>query len=140
MDAMHDLKQPTHSIILRIISGLEKVQHVMDIMDLAIQCIEPLIAVVVMCMLGHIELMQLVQHHPLNMEVLDFSSRIPQALTIVLHLVEFWNSPSCTPLDLSPTTSFQAFLLIFIRTPLMLDSNTSFLNSKLVKNTFTKSG
>jgi len=67
MDAMHDPKQPTHSIILRIISGLEWVQHVMDIMDLAIQYIESLIAIVVMCMLGHIELMQLIQHHPLKM-------------------------------------------------------------------------
>ena len=46
-------------MILRIISGLEWVQHVMDIMDLAIQCIESLITIVVICMLGHIELMQL---------------------------------------------------------------------------------
>ena len=60
MDAMHDPKQPTHSIILSIISGLERVQHIMDIMNLAIQCIEPPIAIVVMCMLGHIELMQLI--------------------------------------------------------------------------------
>jgi len=29
----------------------------MDVMDLAIQCIESLIAKVVMCMLGHVELM-----------------------------------------------------------------------------------
>jgi len=39
MDAMHDPKQPTHLVILRIISGLEWVQHIMDIMNLAIQCI-----------------------------------------------------------------------------------------------------
>jgi len=32
----------------------------MDVIDLAIQCIEPLIAIVVMFMLGHIELMQLI--------------------------------------------------------------------------------
>ena len=59
-DAMHDPKQPPHLVILRIISGLEWVEHIMDIMDLAIQCIEPLIAIVVMFMLRHIELMQLV--------------------------------------------------------------------------------
>ena len=59
-DTMHDPKQPLHSVILRIISGLEWVQHIMDIMNLAIQCIEPLIAIVVMFMLGHIELIQLV--------------------------------------------------------------------------------
>ena len=53
-DAMHDPKQPPHSIILRVISGLEWVEHIMDIMDLAIQCIEPLIAIVVMFMLRHI--------------------------------------------------------------------------------------
>jgi len=41
----------------------------MDIMDLAIQCIESLIAISVMCMLGHIEFMQLIQHHPLKMSV-----------------------------------------------------------------------
>ena len=41
----------------------------MDIMDLVIQCIESLIVIVVMCMLGHIELMQLIQHHPLKMWV-----------------------------------------------------------------------
>ena len=56
-DAMHDPKQPPHSVILRVISGLEWVDHIMDIMDLAIQCIEPLIAIVVMFMLRHIELM-----------------------------------------------------------------------------------
>jgi len=39
----------------------------MNIMDFAIQCIEPLIAIVVMFMLRHIELMQLVQYHPLKM-------------------------------------------------------------------------
>jgi len=66
-DAMHDPKQPPHSVILRIISGLERVEHIMDIMNLAIQCIEPLITIVVMCMLGYIEFMQLVQHHPLKM-------------------------------------------------------------------------
>ena len=38
----------------------------MDIMDLVIQCIESLIAIVVMCMLRHIEFMQLIQHHPLK--------------------------------------------------------------------------
>ena len=59
-DAMHDPKQPPHSVILRVIFGLEWVEHIMDIMDLAIQCIEPLIAIVVMFMLRHIELMQLV--------------------------------------------------------------------------------
>jgi len=69
MDAMHDPKQPPHSVILRIISGLEWVQHIMDVMNLAIQCIKPLIAIVVMCMLGHIELMQLVHHHPLKIWV-----------------------------------------------------------------------
>ena len=63
-DAMHDPKQPPHLVILRIISGLEWVEHIMDIMDLAIQWIEPLIAIVVMFILRHIELMQLVQHHP----------------------------------------------------------------------------
>ena len=68
-DAMHDPKQPPHSVILRVISGLEWVEHIMDIMDLAIHCIEPLIAIVVMFMLRHIELMQLVQHHPLKMWV-----------------------------------------------------------------------
>jgi len=51
-DVMHDPKRPPHSIILRIISGLEWVEHIMDVMDLAIQCIEPLIAKVVMCMLS----------------------------------------------------------------------------------------
>ena len=35
-DAMHDPKQLPHSVILRIISGLEWVEHIMDIMDLAI--------------------------------------------------------------------------------------------------------
>jgi len=59
-DAMHDPKQPPHSVILRIIFGLEWVEHIMDVIDLAIQCIEPLIAIVVMFMLGHIELMQLI--------------------------------------------------------------------------------
>jgi len=34
MEVMHDPKQLTHSVILRIISGLEWVQHVMDIMDI----------------------------------------------------------------------------------------------------------
>jgi len=68
-DAMHDRKQPPHSVILRIISGLEWVEHIMDIMDLAIQFIEPLIAIVVMFMLRHIEFMQLIQHHPLKMWV-----------------------------------------------------------------------
>ena len=58
-DAMHDPKQPPHSIILRVISGLEWVEHIMDIINLAIQCIEPLIAVVVMFMLRHIKLMYL---------------------------------------------------------------------------------
>jgi len=68
-DAMHDPKQPPPSIILRVISGLEWVEHIMNIMDFAIQCIEPLIAIVVMFMLRHIELMQLVQYHPLKMWV-----------------------------------------------------------------------
>ena len=53
-DAMQDPKQPPHSVILRVISGLEWVDH---IMDSAIQCIEPLNAIVVMFMLRHIELM-----------------------------------------------------------------------------------
>ena len=68
-DAMNDPKQPPHSVILRVIFGLEWVEHIMDIMNLAIQCIEPVIAIVVMFMLGHIELMQLVQHRPLKMWV-----------------------------------------------------------------------
>ena len=59
-----------HTLVIpRIISGLEWVEHIMDFMDLAIQCIEPLIAIVVMFMLRHIELIQLVQHHPLKMWV-----------------------------------------------------------------------
>ena len=68
-DAMQDPKQPPHSVILRIISGMEWVEHIMDVMNLTIQCIESLIAKVVMWMLGHIELMQLVQHHHLKMWV-----------------------------------------------------------------------
>ena len=35
-DAMHDPKQPPHSVILRIIYGLEWVEHIKDVMDLAI--------------------------------------------------------------------------------------------------------
>jgi len=39
----------------------------MNVMDLAIQIIEPLIAKDVMYILRHIEFMQLMQHHPLKL-------------------------------------------------------------------------
>jgi len=41
----------------------------MNVMDLAIQIIEPLIAKDVMYILRHIEFMQLMQHHPLKLWV-----------------------------------------------------------------------
>jgi len=41
----------------------------MNVMDLAIQIIEPLIVKGVMCILKQIEFMQLMQHHPLKIWV-----------------------------------------------------------------------
>jgi len=59
---MHDPK----AIILRIVSMVENDQHIMNIMDLFIQVVEPHIAKVVMPILCHIELTQLIQNIPFN--------------------------------------------------------------------------
>jgi len=77
-----------------------------------------------------------------NMEVLDLNTRVPQALPIGFHFVEHLHNTNFTFPHLNSLLPKCNNILpsIFICTPLTLDNSTSFLNCKLVKNTFTKLG
>jgi len=75
-----------------------------------------------------------------NMKVFDLSSMVPQPLAIILNFFEFLDNPNFPFLHLN-TPSFESnHIFPSFLVDLHADNNTSFLNSKLVKNTFTKSG
>ena len=56
--------KPSQSTILEVIFLIERAQHIINIMDLVIQVLEPCIAEIVMPILCNIELMKLIQNSP----------------------------------------------------------------------------
>ena len=80
--------EPSPSLIPRVVSIVDIREDVMNIMQLAIQVLEPYCAIGMMCILCHVEVLKLIENHSLKLGICR-SSILKRVVQLNCHWLRF---------------------------------------------------